>query len=66
MRIGRMIAIGVVVFLITFIVLNSFTIVQSGFTGVPVTFGKVADYTVDEGPHFHSPFTDIIKMDNRV
>ena len=26
----------------------------------------VADYTVDEGPHIHSPFTDIIKMDNRV
>jgi regulator of protease activity HflC (stomatin/prohibitin superfamily) len=66
MKIGRLVGISIVVLLFTFILLNSFTIVQSGFTGVPVTFGKVADYTVDEGPHFHSPFTDIIKMDNRV
>ena len=66
MKIGRMVGISVVVLLLVFILLNSFTIVQSGFTGVPVTFGKVADYTVGEGPHFHSPFTDIIKMDNHV
>ena len=66
MKIGRLIGISIVVLLLAFVILNSFTIVQSGFTGVPVTFGKVADYTVDEGPHFHSPFTDIIKMDNRV
>ena len=66
MKIGRMVGISVAVLLLVFVLLNSFTIVQSGFTGVPVTFGKVADYTVGEGPHFHSPFTDIIKMDNHV
>lgn len=43
-----------------------FTSVPAGFTGVPVTFGKVADYTLDSGFHFKSPVTHVVKMDNRI
>lgn len=46
--------------------LSCFTSVPAGFTGVPVTFGKVADYTLDSGLHFKNPFTTVIKMDNRI
>ena len=52
--------------IILFICLRCFTSVPAGFTGVPVTFGKVADYTLDSGFHVKNPFTSIIKMDNRI
>ena len=48
------------------LILSCFTSVPAGFTGVPVTFGKVADYTMDSGFHVKSPFTEVIKMDNRI
>lgn len=55
--------IGIVVIILAFC---CFTSVPAGFTGVPVTFGKVADYTLDSGFHLKSPFTNVIKMDNRI
>lgn len=53
---------------VIFIVLlfSCFTSVPAGFTGVPVTFGRVADYTLDSGLHFKNPFTEVVKMDNRI
>lgn len=66
LRIGRLIAVAIVVFILTVTLLSCFTSVPAGFTGVPVTFGKVADYTLDSGFHFKSPFTEVIKMDNRI
>lgn len=39
--------------------------VPTGHTGIPVTWGKVADHTVDAGFHIKGMFTKIIKMDNR-
>lgn len=46
---------------------NSFTIVDSGKTGVVTTFGAVSDTVLQEGIHFKVPFvTKIVKIDNRV
>lgn len=42
------------------------TSVPVGHTGVITTFGKVANYTLDSGIHFKSPFARVIKMDNRI
>jgi Membrane protease subunits, stomatin/prohibitin homologs len=39
--------------------------IPTGFTAIPVTFGKVADHTLEAGFHWKSPFTGIVKMDNR-
>ena len=65
-RIGRIVACVVAVFILLILVLSCFTSVPAGFTGVPVTFGKVADYTMDSGFHFKAPWTNVIKMDNRI
>ena len=62
----KIIAFSVIAVLCVILVLSCFTSVPAGFTGVPVTFGKVADYTLDSGLHFKSPFTEVIKMDNRI
>ena len=39
--------------------------VQTGYTGIVTTFGKVEDVTLEAGLHFKSPFQSIIPMDNR-
>ena len=41
------------------------SIVPTGYTGILTTFGKVADYTLDAGFHFKSPFQKVTLMDNR-
>lgn len=56
----------IIVLIILLICLMCFTSVPAGFTGVPVTFGKVADYTLDSGFHVKDPFTSVVKMDNRI
>lgn len=66
LRIGRLIGTVVAVIVLVVLILSCFTSVPAGFTGVPVTFGKVADYTMDSGFHVKSPFTEVIKMDNRI
>lgn len=40
-------------------------VVPTGYTGILTTFGKVADYTLDAGFHFKSPFQKVTTMDNR-
>lgn len=40
-------------------------IVPTGYTGILTTFGRVADYTLDAGFHFKSPFQEVTLMDNR-
>ena len=62
----KLIVAGVIGVIVAVIVLMCFTSVPAGYTGVPVTFGKVADYTFDSGFHFKSPFTNVVKMDNRI
>ena len=66
MKFGGLIALCIAVVIIVILCLSCFTSVPAGFTGVPVTFGKVADYTLDSGFHFKNPFTEVIKMDNRI
>lgn len=63
---GKIITAILALFILIGIILGCFTSVPAGFTGVPVTFGKVADYTLDSGFHMKSPFTNVIKMDNRI
>lgn len=57
---------SIIILIILLFCLKCFTSVPAGFTGVPVTFGKVADYTLDSGFHVKNPFTSVIKMDNRI
>jgi len=39
--------------------------VETGYTGIVTTFGKVEDVTLEAGLHFKSPFQQIVTMDNR-
>ena len=39
--------------------------VETGYTGIVTTFGKVEDITMEAGLHFKSPFQQIVVMDNR-
>ena len=39
--------------------------VDTGYTGIITTFGRVEDHTMEAGFHFKSPFQRIILMDNR-
>ncbi|MGN0642901.1 MAG: prohibitin family protein [Huintestinicola sp.] len=49
------------------IVLNAFTTVQAGHSGVVLTFGKVSEGVLGEGLHFKIPFIqEIVQIDNRV
>ena len=41
------------------------SVVPTGYTGILTTFGRVADYTMDAGFHFKSPFQQVTLMDNR-
>lgn len=65
-RIGRIVGCVFGIVIIIGLLSSCFTSVPAGFTGVPVTFGKVADYTLDSGFHIKNPFTNVIKMDNRI
>lgn len=57
----------IVVLIALIIVLNAFTAVTSGHTGVVTTFGKVSDQVLSEGLHFKIPFVqNIVLVDNRV
>ena len=39
--------------------------VQTGYTGIVTTFGKVHEETLDAGINFHVPWDNVITMDNR-
>ncbi len=66
MKIGKIIAFSLSAIFVIIMLLSCFVSVPAGFTGVPVTFGKVANYTLDSGFHFKNPFTEVVKMDNRI
>ena len=47
--------------------LNCFTIVEAGHTGVVVTMGKVKEGVLQEGIHAKAPFVqEVVKIDNRI
>lgn len=57
----------IIIFVLLIVLLNSFTTVKAGHSGVVTTFGKVSDGVLSEGLHFKIPFIQqIILVDNRV
>lgn len=58
-------ALVVLVLSIVLLIMPCVSTIPTGYTGIPVVYGKVADYTVDAGLNFHAPWTSIVKMDNR-
>jgi len=60
-----LIAIIAAVVLVLIVALTCTATVQTGYTGIVTTFGRVEDVTLEAGLHFKSPFQRIISMDNR-
>ena len=57
----------IIVMIAAIVLLNSFTTVKAGHSGVVTTFGKVSENVLSEGLHFKIPFIqEIILVDNRV
>ena len=64
MKKGLIIAV-IVLALILLVATTCTATVETGYTGIVTTFGKVEDVTLEAGLHFKSPFQRIIAMDNR-
>ena len=64
MKKGLIILIAAIV-LVLLVATTCTATVQTGYTGIVTTFGKVEDVTLEAGLHFKSPFQRIIPMDNR-
>ena len=63
----KLIIIGAAAIFVLVILLNSFTVVQAGHTGVVVTMGSVNEGVLQEGIHFKVPFVqNVVKIDNRI
>ena len=57
----------VIAFFVLIVLLNCFTVVDAGHTGVVVTLGQVKEGTLQEGIHLKIPFIQqIVKIDNRI
>ena len=66
-KIRRIVIWSLVALVVVVTVLNCFTIVQAGHTGVVVTLGKVNNRVLQEGLHFKIPYVqDVVKIDNRI
>ena len=56
-----------ILLLLLVILMNSFTVVEAGHTGVVVTLGKVNEGVLQEGIHVKAPFVQqVVKIDNRI
>lgn len=65
-KLAKIIAILAAVLVLVIVIANTCTsVVPTGYTGILTTFGRVADYTLDAGFHFKSPFQQVTLMDNR-
>ncbi len=60
-----LIILGVAAAVLLLIGLTCTASVETGYTGIVTTFGRVEDVTLEAGLHFKSPFQRIIAMDNR-
>ena len=56
---------GVIAAVLLLVLATCTATVETGYTGIVTTFGKVEDVTLEAGFHFKSPFQRIITMDNR-
>jgi len=61
---GAIIA-GIAIAVVLIVFMTCTATVETGYTGIVTTFGKVEDVTLEAGLHFKSPFQQIIAMDNR-
>ena len=58
---------AIIILIVLIILLNSFTIVAAGHTGVILTLGKVNENVLQEGIHFKLPFIQrCVEIDNRI
>lgn len=66
-KIAKIVAGVLVALLAVFVVVNCFTIVDAGHTGVVVTLGRVNEGVLNEGMHIKAPFVQkVVKIDNRI
>ena len=56
---------GVCLVVLLIVFLTCTATVETGYTGIVTTFGKVEAMTLEAGLHLKSPFQRIIAMDNR-
>ena len=63
--IKRLIIGGVALVALIVLVTSCTATVETGYTGIVTTFGKVENRTLEAGLHIKSPFQQIISMDNR-
>jgi regulator of protease activity HflC (stomatin/prohibitin superfamily) len=62
----KLILLGIVAVLVIIVGASSFTVVESGHTGVLITMGAVSDNMLAEGVHVVAPFfQNVIQIDNR-
>ncbi|MBQ9943357.1 MAG: prohibitin family protein [Clostridia bacterium] len=61
----HLILLGLAVLLIVVIISACSCQIDTGYTGIVTTFGKVEDHTLEAGFHLKSPFQQITLMDNR-
>ena len=61
----HLILLGLAVVLIILVLSACSCQIDTGYTGIVTTFGKVEDYTLEAGFHLKSPFQQITLMDNR-
>ena len=54
-----------IVLCIALILISCVSYVNTGYTGIVTTFGKVHNETLDAGLNFHAPWDNVVKMDNR-
>ena len=58
---------ALIILIVVIVLLNSFTIVKAGHTGVILTFGKVNETVLQEGIHLKLPFIQTcVEIDNRI
>ena len=57
----------VAILVIGFVLLNCFSIVSAGHTGVVLTLGRVSERVLQEGFHVKAPFVqEVVQIDNRI
>ncbi len=64
---GKLAGVIIVILLLVILLINTFTTVPAGHTGVVTTFGKVSQTVLSEGLHTKIPFIQqVVRVDNRV
>ncbi len=64
---GKVITVIIIVIILAFLAMQSYTIIQAGYRGVVLQLGAVRPVALDEGLHFRIPFVQtVIPMEVRV